>query len=574
MKLSSKLSSSQQTFCIRATAKGITEIDHLPLRFLSCSQLFLSHNSIKSLRNIEQFRFLSRLMMEYNNICYIEDLIYLKNLPNLIELRLEGNPVCRLPLWDIYVIDICKKLQLLNGKEVRRLDKTNIIQMEKSLLNNMFFIDIAINIAKRNNTKKDKAQIADVIQECMKSIKKKDYINKMRLSSPSKEMDQYFTFLKKEASKKLHSFNRIFPKCPQQINLTFQNNLPKLTSLAEHPNTYSNNINFRKTLSLLTGLSLQSIGLQSDEEVTDILSYDNNKIIKESLSLAQLNEEDSNMSQRISDYHPTLSIQSKSKEIHSNNYCPTLFTVEDSHFEIPETQENEDEDEEELLKKFEMSDDSSSSSSTEQKYSEKGLTFDHQMKREIMESEALLSHNENENGNDTSSSDSFKQQQLILNVNPITTTIPISDVSGSDLISYSPKFLENPVQSSHNRARRMSVEEFRLKNRSNIMAKIATTPSAFLMMKFFELWKRRFQKRVNRRVRRKALSQSSDNMSQASDSLKKSGNKFAEFRELMGDTIGEMLSSESPAFEGSALIRSRSQRSGIPKLPIRSKPFF
>ena len=130
MKLSKKIANFTQTHTIRATAQSIKIIDLVPSKFVNCSELFLSHNSIKTLGKIDQFHLVSRLMLEFNDICYIEDLVPLGRLPNLTELRLDGNPVCNLIFWDLHTIDMCKSLKLLNGKVDRRTDVKHFLFIE------------------------------------------------------------------------------------------------------------------------------------------------------------------------------------------------------------------------------------------------------------------------------------------------------------------------------------------------------------------------------------------------------------------------------------------------------------
>lgn len=121
MSLGSLLKPAGRPCTLRATGSGVQTINLLPVEQTGCLSLLVSFNCISSLENIGQFRHLNRLMMEYNNICFIEDLAPLASLRYLTVLSLEGNPVCQLPLWDIHVIKLCPKLTILNGKKVADL---------------------------------------------------------------------------------------------------------------------------------------------------------------------------------------------------------------------------------------------------------------------------------------------------------------------------------------------------------------------------------------------------------------------------------------------------------------------
>ena len=121
MSLGSLLKPSGRPCTLRATGSGVQTINLLPMEQTGCLTLMVSFNCISSLENIGQFRHLTSLLIEYNNICYIEDLAPLATLRFLTILSLEGNPVCQLPLWDIHVIKLCPKLKMLNGKKVAEL---------------------------------------------------------------------------------------------------------------------------------------------------------------------------------------------------------------------------------------------------------------------------------------------------------------------------------------------------------------------------------------------------------------------------------------------------------------------
>jgi hypothetical protein len=144
--------------CLRATGAGISEIDLVSPDRAGALDLFVSQNEIEHLRNVTQFRSLQRLMIAYNRISRIEDLFPLIELQNLKELNLEGNPVCRLPLFDMHVFYMLPKLQILNGRKRQAFFKkhksmTNaaqFVEAEASLLKWLATADLVLNVLSMN----------------------------------------------------------------------------------------------------------------------------------------------------------------------------------------------------------------------------------------------------------------------------------------------------------------------------------------------------------------------------------------------------------------------------------------
>lgn len=533
--LSSKIENTNQTYSLRATSKGITRIDLVPPKFLHCSVIFISHNSIHTLRNIDQFRCLTRLMAEYNNICRLKDLDPLKNISNLYELRLEGNPVCRIPLWDFYVIELCRNLMILNGKVVRRKVKFKeeleysddyttfniplVLHLEEDMLNSLFYSDVAykivnrinsINKLKTNNSKNKqnffRDKILEVIRKELIASNKKDFIYQIKTESPTQEVDQYLLHLENLLLKRYILFHKIFPNYNRLSQQLFQKHQEGIKNLEQQiKKIKTNNINhhsYSHLASLMTSYELQSIGILINDDITNHLSQYQDENIKECLLLAEIGNISDNkitspktpttttisttnsisiLTPKISrsssknysliSYHPILSIDfdfTKENQLNIKSYTPKLETIENFEFEVPE----------EDLQKFIDAIDESSSDSSDDRDKDKELTFDGQMEREMIESETMSQTLQNnirtKHDIDVFSSDSYRQQ--ILRVNPIITTIPISDISGSDMNSYDGKNVSS--------------------GRRQVIKKISHVPNSFIGQKYFNLWRSKFQKRV------------------------------------------------------------------------------
>lgn len=542
--LSSKIEKTNQTYSVRATSKGISRIDLVPPKFLHCAVLFISHNSIHTLKKIDQFRCLTRLMVEYNNICWLKDLDPLKNITTLYELRLEGNPVCRIPLWDFYVIELCKNLMLLNGKVVRvkvkfkeeleysdtytNFDIPLVLYLEEEMLNNLFYTEIAYKIVNRinsfNNLRTDNSkskqnyyrkQMLEIIRKEFVNANKTDFINQIKAESPTQEVDQYLLYLEHLLLKKYIIFHKVFPKWNRLSHELFEKHQEGIKKFEQQvKQSASNTINHNSCTALsstLASYELQSIGILTSDEITEHLSQYQDENIKGSLTLAAVaslsdstnttptksltpkptsltisnispksisnsssilktkSNQSSSNNFSLSSYHPILSIDfdfSKENQLNIGCYSPKLETVEDFEFEVPE----------EDLQAFIDAIDESSTDSSDDREKDKELTFDNQMEREIVESETMSQTLQNnprfKHDYEGFSSDSYRQQQQILDVNPIITTIPISDISGSDIYSYDGKVVSS--------------------GRNQVLKKISHIPNSFLGKKYFRLWKSKF----------------------------------------------------------------------------------
>jgi hypothetical protein len=163
--------------------------------------LFVSQNQITSLENIIQFNSLQRLLMSFNQIRYIEDLFPLARLASLRELNLEGNPVCRLPLFTIHVFYLIPSLEVLNG---RRVDTYSAFKIPRDKLG--FYVDSEANLFRL-------LALGDLLVECFLARQKisslgalfrdrfppptfVDFCHQIRQKCQQLQPQKYFQYLK------------------------------------------------------------------------------------------------------------------------------------------------------------------------------------------------------------------------------------------------------------------------------------------------------------------------------------------------------------------------------------------
>ena len=70
----------------------IDEIDrNIPDRYLNVKKLFLTHNHLQTLKNLEQFENIQQLSISYNELLDLEELTYLQNPEKLQSIAIRGN---------------------------------------------------------------------------------------------------------------------------------------------------------------------------------------------------------------------------------------------------------------------------------------------------------------------------------------------------------------------------------------------------------------------------------------------------------------------------------------------------
>jgi hypothetical protein len=187
--------------CLRAPGAGITEIDLLAATQRDAIDLFVSQNQIANLENIIQFNSLQRLLISFNQIHHIEDLFPLGKLASLRELNLEGNPVCRLPLFTIHVFYLIPSLEVLNGRKVRTFPTFRIprdklgfyVNSETNLLRLLATSDL---LAECLSTKPKILSLAALFRRRFPPQAFVDYCHHIRQKGQRFQTQQYFQYLK------------------------------------------------------------------------------------------------------------------------------------------------------------------------------------------------------------------------------------------------------------------------------------------------------------------------------------------------------------------------------------------
>ena len=75
----------------------IQTIDQLPSRFHSVTSLHLSNTQLTSLRGIQQFPYLTHLILSHNLIHDVSELDFIQSPERLLVLSVQGNPVAADP---------------------------------------------------------------------------------------------------------------------------------------------------------------------------------------------------------------------------------------------------------------------------------------------------------------------------------------------------------------------------------------------------------------------------------------------------------------------------------------------
>lgn len=192
-----------EPLCLRATGAGITEIDVLSPQQTDALSLYVSHNQISKLDKIIQFKSLERLLIEYNQITYLEDLYPLAELPKLKELRMDGNPVCRQPLFAMYALYLIPTLESLNGKKVNTIFKTEYtpedfkkhILAENKILKLILMADMIIKQIKTSPNTKIRSVESEIKQQYSQENLIEEF-GKFRSKGEELSIDKYYEYLK------------------------------------------------------------------------------------------------------------------------------------------------------------------------------------------------------------------------------------------------------------------------------------------------------------------------------------------------------------------------------------------
>lgn len=109
---------------IALVEKSIVAIDEVPRRFAGVETLLLSNNLICDLGQISQFRALKSLSLANNRLEKLTQLLPLRALKELEMVYFDGCPVCLLPTYRDFVIDMLPSLRSLDAKDVYEQERT------------------------------------------------------------------------------------------------------------------------------------------------------------------------------------------------------------------------------------------------------------------------------------------------------------------------------------------------------------------------------------------------------------------------------------------------------------------
>jgi hypothetical protein len=111
----------------------LTEIDILPEKLTDVVRiLYLSNNSLTSLTNLHQFKYITSLSLANNSIRYLHSLLPLSNLLFLEKLTLEGNIITHMPYYREIVFGICASSQSGQDFALQTLDSIRITSAERT----------------------------------------------------------------------------------------------------------------------------------------------------------------------------------------------------------------------------------------------------------------------------------------------------------------------------------------------------------------------------------------------------------------------------------------------------------
>ena len=540
MTLSSHVTRDTSSLSPRFTAKNVHKLDMLPARFTTCSELFLSHNDISTIELIEQFRLLKRLMIEHNKIVYMQDLKPLGKLMNLEELRLEGNPICRWPLWDIFVINLCRNLKLLNGKRIKRHKDVSILTVEQRILNALYFLELANRIASGVNSlpKKTPQAVAKMIANEMSKLGKKEFQGQIRINSPTRDPDEYIEYLQKRVKKYSNLGSMLPPETASKYKTLFE----QVLKCGDDVDL------FAEAARMLAACSLQGIGLQSNDKITTALrQITGNDALKDGLELASVQSRNLfyqkpklpvlNLQPDV--YAPKLKIEEcTEQETFERDYEPVLETIESFEFETKSRKDYHRKLTDEEVKQFH-----DNAGSSDEEDGKKGLNFDKLLKQEIMESESARLAD-----SDYLSDGSFEQERK-------HGRREARDPYGAFTMSDTSTSPPSSARSRHDRReRRKNIQESISSAR---IQELSSQPNSLVIVKFFKMWQNNYKQKLNKRTRRNFLMGSlSGSLPPLSEEAPLSardrrpvpipmlpnhgGMKF-----FMGDPIGSMLS-DSP----------------------------
>lgn len=372
--LSSCLCKSYNPHILKATSKGVTYINKLKPELASnCLSLWISYNSIRCIKNIKQFINLKDLEMEFNLLENIEDLNPLHYLINLQNLNICGNPVTRLPLWEIYVLKNCPNLKFLNKKSVdlignthySRIELLHLLDFEKEFFSYIFYAKFVIYVL-QEKINKPQYTFQKIIS----------YLNRNEIEQQTAEIrnsflysniDSYFAFLRFTLIKHHQTIIELSSTCSPSIFYAHKSLLTSIISINETEN-------FLKQFSHISSTALELIGFGNGLEFKQSVSFqsinqrknasnfsseksfhsENNSIIEAPIVNINKIIQNKDDSIELSDDDPLVSDQDSHNEKLSSNDSNDFFLKAEAEAE-KETMQTSEEESVDVIKKIKMS---------------------------------------------------------------------------------------------------------------------------------------------------------------------------------------------------------------------------
>ncbi|EAY05219.1 Leucine Rich Repeat family protein [Trichomonas vaginalis G3] len=265
MLLSNVLKKSPPSLQARATSQNVYKIDIVPLQYQSLTDLFVSHNTISNLRNVDQFHQLRRLMAEFNEIQYIDDIAPLKNLKQLKELKLNGNPVCYYPFWEYHVLKFCPQLEMLNGKPVNK-ENVKFAMMEDDLTKAVYYLDLTNFIIQQKNRlpQTPTTEISNLLRKKIKAEDLSKFRRKFASGGPQ-DIEPYKNYI---ISKCINSCNSISSKLTPKHDKKLSENHVKFLNVMKSCDKMDD---LAKVMKLQLGNDLNIGGFHADQDFTNII---------------------------------------------------------------------------------------------------------------------------------------------------------------------------------------------------------------------------------------------------------------------------------------------------------------
>lgn len=125
---------------ISVVQRCLTSIGKVPDRFAAATSVFLSKNSLTTLRGLDQFADVRVLSLANNLVADLEEILVLRSCTHLRVLNLQENPVAWLPYYRWHALQMLPSLRSIDGLEISDADRSlcpTILSRETSTLHIM-----------------------------------------------------------------------------------------------------------------------------------------------------------------------------------------------------------------------------------------------------------------------------------------------------------------------------------------------------------------------------------------------------------------------------------------------------